>query len=232
MNVTLPRALAAVALALFCSAPAASAQDSGGDPANWCRNGLFAGDANGFRLGRVKGARGARAYFHGDEDGCPGPSAKCRQKAYVVAGDELIVSRAFGEYVCAWYQPARGRETVGWIDAGRLEVSDAEASPALSLWLGAWEFYSNSVRITRGAKAGALRVEGEAFWHGVNPGNVHTGELGGEAAPAGNVLSLGDGEDICRATLRLVGPYLVVDDNGECGGANVTFGGVYRKKKY
>jgi len=40
-----------------------------------------------------------------------------------------------------------------------------------------------------------------------------------------------DGDDICRATLRLVGPYLLVDDNNDCGGANVTFDGVYRKKK-
>jgi hypothetical protein len=99
----------------------------------------------------------------------------------------------------------------------------------LALWLGSWEFYNNSLLITRGAKAGTLRVEGEAFRHGVNPENVHTGEVNGEAAPAAGVLSLDD--DICRATFRLVGPYLIVDDNGDCGGANVTFDGVYRKRK-
>jgi hypothetical protein len=216
-------------LTLFCAPLGVSAQDAGGNPANWCRNGLFTSESKEFRLARVRGARAQRAYFYGDDEGCPGPAAKCRQKAYVVPGDELIVSRAFGEYVCAWYQPARGGETVGWMTASRLETSETNASPAAALWLGSWEFYNNSLRITRGAKAGALRVEGEAFWHGVNPENVHTGEVSGEAEPASGVLSLGD--DICRATFRLLGPYLIVDDNGDCGGANVTFDGVYRRAK-
>jgi hypothetical protein len=38
-------------------------------------------------------------------------------------------------------------------------------------------------------------------------------------------------DDICKITLRLVGDFLVADDNGDCGGVNVTFDGVYRKKK-
>ena len=226
---TLPCALRLFVLALFCAAAPAYAQDAGGNPVNWCRNGPFTSESKEFRLARVRGARGSRAYFHGDDEGCP--SAKCRQKAYVVAGDELLVSRAFGEYVCAWYQPARGSETVGWVRADRLELSEAAAKPAAALWLGTWEFYSDSLRITRGVKAGALLVEGEAFWHGVNPENVHTGDFLIEAPPAGNVLNLGDAPEECRVTLRLVGPYLVVSDNKQCGGANVTFDGVYRKKK-
>ncbi len=223
--------LALFLLALFCAPLGVYAQDSDGNPANWCRNGLFTGESKEFRLARVRGARGSRAYFYGDDEGCPGPAAKCKQKSYVIPGNELIVSRAFGEYVCAWFQPARGSETVGWMAASRLEISEADASPAAALWLGSWEFYNNSLLITRGAKAGTLHVEGEAFWHGVNPENVHTGELSGEAAPAAGVLSLGGGDDLCRATLRLVGAYLIVDDNGDCGGANVTFDGIYRKKK-
>ena len=221
----------ALTLALFCAPLRASAQDAGGNPSNWCRNGFFTSETKEFRLARVRGARGSRAYFQGDDEGCPGPAAKCGQKAYVIPGDELIVSRAFGEYVCAWYQPARGGETVGWVAASRLEISEADANPALALWLGTWEFYNDTLRITRGAKAGTLRVEGEAFWHGVNPENVHTGEVSGEAAPVAGVLSLGGGDDLCRATFRLVGAYLIVDDNGDCGGANVTFDGVYRKKR-
>ena len=58
---------------------------------------------------------------------------------------------------------------------------------------------------------------------------MHVGEVHAEAAPAGNVLALRD--DPCALTLRLVGHYLVAADNGECGGANVRFDGVYRRKK-
>ena len=219
-------------LALCCLQAGASAQDEGGDPANWCRNGAFTRDGSEFRTARVSGAKGSRVYFSGDEEGCPGASAKCRQKAYIVPGDEVLTSRTFGDWVCAWFQPARGSETVGWLPADRLNVSEPSARPTLAFWLGAWGFRGNSLRLSRGRGAGALRVEGDATWVGVNPGNVHVGDVSGEAAPAGNVLSVGGGDEYdCRLTLRLVGPYLVAADNKQCGGANVTFDGVYRRRK-
>lgn len=220
-------------LVLCCAASRVGARQSEGDegaaPANWCRNGSFTGGDKEFRLARVVGGARQRAYFYGDEEGCPGPAAKCRQKAYVTTGDEVIVSHAFGDWMCSWYQPARGRETVGWIQAQRLEVSNAGADARPANWLGAWEFYDGSLSVRRGARPGSLRVSGEAFWRGANPENIHTGEFSGEAAPAGNVLTVRD--DVCRVTLRLVGAYLVAGDNKQCGGVNVTFDGVYRRKK-
>ena len=217
-----------VLLALFCAPLCARAQDAGGNPANWCRNGFFASDSKEFRVARVRGARNERAYFHGEDEGCPGPAAKCRQKAYVIAGDALIVSRTFGEYMCAWFQPARGYETVGWIRADQLEVSETDANPPAARWLGEWTLYEDSLKIKRGSKAGELHVEGSAIWHGLGD-NVHVGEINDAAAPRGNTLTLED--DTCKLTLRLVGDFLVADDNGECGGVNVTFDGVYRKKR-
>lgn len=223
----------ALLVALCCAAPRAGAQDEGedGNPANWCRNGPFAADAGQFRLARVRGERGARAHFYGDDDDCPAPTEKCRQKAYVVPGDELLVSRAYGEWLCSWYQPARGRETVGWIRARQLSLTEPDANPPLAAWLGSWDYYDNSLRLARGGRTGALRVAGDATWVGATPGNVHVGEVSGEAAPSGNLLRLGEDPEDCLVTLRLVGPYLVAHDNNRCGGLNVTFTGVYRKKK-
>ncbi|HEX8285057.1 MAG TPA: hypothetical protein VF588_16970 [Pyrinomonadaceae bacterium] len=219
-------------LVLCCAASRAGAQDEGGNPAHWCRNGAFTRDSEVFRTARVTGRKGSRVYFGGDDEGCPGPSAKCRQKAYVVPGDEVLTSRAFGDWVCAWYQPARGSETVGWLPAQQLSVTEPPANPPLAAWLGAWGFYDNSLRLGRARKAGALRVEGDATWVGVNPGNVHVGDVSGEAAPEGNVLKVGGGDEYdCRLTLRLVGAYLVASDNRQCGGANVTFDGVYKRKR-
>lgn len=220
-----------VLLALVCACAAAAAQEAGGDPANWCRNGAFAREAGELRTARVTGKKNERAHFYGEDEGCPGPAAKCRQKAYVIPGDEVVVSRAFGDWLCAWHQPARGPETVGWLAAGRLAVAEPAAAP-LASWLGEWEFYDNALRLSRAQTAGALRVEGDATWVGANPGNVHVGEVEGEAAPAGGVLRVGgDDEQDCRLTLRLVGAYLVASDNKRCGGLNVTFDGVYRRKR-
>ena len=103
-------------------------------------------------------------------------------------------------------------------------------TPPLARWLGAWEYAGQSLDIRRGAKPGTLAVSGQAFWRGVGD-NVHVGEVEFEAAPAGNVLRLEENEDLCSVTLRLVGDLLVVSDNLKCGGLNVTFNGVYRRKK-
>ena len=222
--------LALVALLCGAASRASAQDDGGGNPANWCRNGAFTRDAAEFGTARVNGARGSRVHFSGEEEGCPGASAKCRQKAYLVPGDEVLTSRTFGDWVCAWYQPARGSETVGWLPADRLAVAEPHARPPLASWLGAWGFYDNSLRLSRGRKPGELRVAGDATWVGVNPGNAHVGEVRGEAAPSGNVLEVG-GDDDCRLKLRLVGSYLVASDNKQCGGVNVTFDGVYRRRK-
>jgi hypothetical protein len=34
----------------------------------------------------------------------------------------------------------------------------------------------------------------------------------------------------CKVSIRKVGKYLVVADNMQCGGANVSFSGVYQKQ--
>jgi hypothetical protein len=220
------RRLPLLLLLLVAAAARASAQAEG-NPPNWCRNGAFAEDSEHFRLARVTGARGERAYFHNDlADDCPRPGAKCRDKAYLVPGDEVIVSRTRGGWACGWFQPRRGPETVGWIEAARLDLREAEARPPLARWVGEWEFYRNSLSIRR-ATDGRLSVEGQAHWQGLGD-NVHVGEVGGQVAPSGSTLALED--DTCRVTLRLVVPYLIVNDNGQCGGVNVTFDGVYRKK--
>ena len=222
--------LALLPLVVCCAGSSARAQDEG-NPANWCRNGAFTRDSKEFGLARVKGEKGSRVYFYGEEEGCPGPAAKCRRKAYLVPGDEVVTSRTFGDWVCAWYQPARGTETVGWLAADRLgAVATVENAP-LASWLGTWNFYDDEVRLSRGPRADVLSVSGDATWQGVNPGNVHVGELSGAGTPVGNVLKLGEDPEDCQATLRLVGPYLLVSDNKQCGGVNVTFDGVYRKKK-
>lgn len=213
-------------LVLFVPAHALAQGAPSGNPPHFCRNGTFPSDSTEFRTARVVGAKGSRAYFHGDEEGCPGP--KCRTKAYVIPGDELIVSRSFGDWLCAWYQPSKGSETVGWIPSHQLSVAETLESPPQSAWLGRWEFYYQTLDISRDAKTGLLRVEGEAFWKGLGD-NIHMGAVNGNARPEGNLLVVED--DICRVTLRLVGASLVVTDNSDCGGVNVRFDGVYRKKR-
>lgn len=201
-----------------------------GNPENWCRNGLFPQESD-FRIATIKGAKNEKAYFYSDEENCPGGN-NCREKSYVIAGDEVIVSRNYGKYTCSWFQPKKGSETVGWILSEKLEFIETNATPTIKDWIGKWNFYSDFIEIAESKTKGFLDVTGSAIWKGLGD-NVHIGELDHKAKPSGNELKLGEtdaGEYDCKVTMRLIEKFLIASDNFNCGGVNVTFSGVYKKK--
>lgn len=212
-------------LMLMCTSTTASAQSVADNPANWCRNGLFP-SLETFNLANVTGDRRTRTYFFSDDDDCPSRAAKCKTRSYLIAGDQVLVSRRYGAWICAWYQPRKGDEKVGWLLADRLDISPQADPPALESWLGLWKYDDQSLNIRRAGKTGFLTVKGDALWHGLGD-NVHVGSVNAVAQPQGNELILVEEE--CRVTLKLVGDYLIASDNSECGGMNVRFNGVYRK---
>lgn len=201
-----------------------------GNPENWCRNGFFPRESESYEIAVVKEKKGERVYFYGDETNCPA-GKNCRKKSYLIAGDEVIVSRRFDGFACAWFQPKKGAETVGWLPLGKLEFTEPVRNKDQSAWTGTWVFYDNEIRIAAGQN-GVFKITGNAFWKGLGD-NVHIGELDGDAVLSGDRLRYGEedaGEYDCRATMRLAGRFLIVSDNLKCGGVNVTFSGVYRKK--
>ena len=202
----------------------AVAQNVSGNPANWCRNGFFPSEGTVFKLAQLIGAKRTRIHFFTDTDDCPANKAKCMTSSYLIPGDRVLISKTYGPWVCSWYQPQKGSETVGWLPAESLVVpSEQDTPPALEGWVGLWKYYDQSINIRRSSKAGFLEVNGEAFWHGVGD-NVHVGSVEDSAQPQGSELIL---NGYCKVTLRLVGDYIVASDNSQCGGANVRFNGVY-----
>ena len=61
---------------------------------------------------------------------------------------------------------------------------------------------------------------------------MNTGDIGADAKPSGDKLSFSDAPDegSCEVGMRLVGKFLAVKDNNNCGGNNVSFSGVYQRK--
>ena len=197
-----------------------------GNPENWCRNGAFPRDSEAYRIANVKAANGERVYFFDDDRNCPNDQ-NCRRKAYLIDKDEVLISRIYGNYACAWYQPRKGSEVVGWLPKANLEFRAAEVADFAS-WLGEWTFYDNALKISRGEKHGSLKVSGNALWKGLGD-NVHVGEVDSTGIPDENgFMRFTDGD--CEVKFRLISRYLIVADNLQCGGMNVSFSGVYRKK--
>jgi hypothetical protein len=180
--------------------------------------------------------------------GCPSSSLACREKAYLVPGDEVVVSGVKGEFVCVSYVDGKGRVTDGWLPGAAVTV--VQDSPAVQPrdWVGQWQSGpEQTIVIKPASKPDHLRIEGDATWGASDPervkrGAFNIGELEGEVAPEGQNLSFGMGENgtvafdkadaaDCKVQMRRLGSYLLAKDNGMCGGHNVSFSGVYRRLK-
>ncbi len=213
-------------LMLLCVCTKTPAQSVDDNPANWCRNGLFPSGEAEFKLATVSGIKGTQIHFFSDTDDCPRADPKCLMSSYLVSGNQVIVSKRYGSWICSWYQPRKGDETVGWLPVDSLVISEQAASPALGKWVGQWKYGDQSLNIRRDSNKGFLTIKGDAIWRGTGD-NVHVGSVKARALPQANELIFIEEE--CRVALKLIGDYIVASDNSECGGMNVRFNGVYRK---
>ncbi len=200
-----------------------------------CHRGRFSIYQKGFQVGRVSVAKGQRSYFYDDSysigvkrpPGCP-YDAGCRKKAYLVRGDTVILGRQQDGWTCVWFF-SKKRAFVGWMPSKNVTPVKAGPPPAVSRWYGTWKYRSARIVITRGDGNAQLAVKGDMVSGGLS---VHTGSFNLKGSPQAGRLELvqgaGDQWD-CRVRMTLLGDYLVASDNRNCGGANASFNGVYRK---
>jgi hypothetical protein len=178
---------------------------------------------------------------------CPSTENACRLKAYLVPGDEVLVDAADGPYVCAVFKSQGGTETRGWLPRAALQIAPAEPAPARQ-WDGKWE-RDREAQIVIKSRQDEVEVSGHALLGSgdrqrVRRGAVRTGELDGKGRPRGQTLAIGydpdrsgfppakdEVRDICAAKLELYGRYLVVEDDGTCGGDGANFTGIYVRVK-
>lgn len=201
----------ALLLLLSCSAPAD----------DLCRNGLFPDDQENLRPGRITGD-GAVQLYQDSSPGCPEKGAACKSQSFVREGGDVLVSKTRGGFACVW----QSHDAVGWVPAARVEVSQTfDRNPALAAWAGDWKFFDNHIQIALTPDGRRLHVNGHAFWHGLNE-NVHEGSMEGDAMPSANHLAI-QAQTGCKLQLTLVNRRLAASDTRNCGGANVTFAGIY-----
>jgi len=194
---------------------------------SYCRNGLFPAENKTLELARFVGSAKERLYFYDDGDGCPG-GAQCKTGRYVIPGDELIINKRENGWGCAWFQGQK-HETVGWVSVAKLRFLEPQTVPEEG-WLGNWVQPAGSITITGGGGK-PLHGAGEAFWQ--SEVTIHVGEFSGTIRPVNNRATVkeGDDESGCVVALVRLGRYLIASDNGNCGGVNVRFDGVYVRKR-
>ena len=159
--------------------------------------------------------------------------AQCRRTTYVIGADVVLVGQIRGKMIRAAYTNGK-RMTLDWLPRAAL-VAIPTPTATLAAWRGHWRRDDEaSVDVGLGAKRGTVKFDGEALYGSHDPdrvkrGAVNLGAFGGESAPVNGRVDLAADDDVCHVKMRLIGPYLAVVDNGQCGGMNVSFSGVYRK---
>ena len=191
--------------------------------------------ADQLRAATVKADTGARVYFSKGGGDCPGDSKSCRDKRYLVAGDQVVLTKRLHGFACAWYERKNVNEyIVGWLPTKALDEIEAPASPPSSAWIREWSRFvalGNQATLTISADAGgdSLHIVGEALWlSSASAAGPHTGEFDGVGKPRGNHLSVKDNDGECVLDLFLLDDnVLFVQSHGICGGMNVRFDGLY-----
>ncbi len=184
-----------------------------------------------------------------EQKSCPADTAACRQRAYVVTGDSVVTLGTRGAFTCAVFIGPKGRAAAGWAPTASLASKQLPGAIRLDDWLGEWSGGpEQTIRIKRGPKPGVLSVSGDATFGALDParvrrGAVNIGEFAGDASPKGALINLttdetGGSRDAfepqesqnCSVRMLHLGALMLVEDNFNCGGLNVTFTGGYRRK--
>jgi hypothetical protein len=179
-----------------------------------------------------------------DDDGeattCPADTEACRKTSYLVPGDLVLTGKTQGAFTCVAFQSPLARKQIwatGWLPSSALTPVSPMPSPKISDWIGTWYHPGGEITISRGG-GGKLSIEGEMILPTAR--DVHTGELQANVTPEKDTIAFVDDGSIpfekteegeCRVRIQRIGQWLMVEDNSGCGGAAVTFTGLYRRKK-
>jgi hypothetical protein len=192
---------------------------------------------------------GPRLHFVRNAEGqpdCPALTEACRERAYLVPGNGVIVGPQVDGFRCAIYLASNGQSRAGWLPAAGLMLVPPPLTPD---WSGRWTAGPERTITISQNENRAWVLEGEATYGALDPervrrGGVNTGHFSAtvsrEEVEGGSFMSFTEGAAAtlaydkgepgnCRVSLRLVGPWLVATDNGSCGGHNVSFSGIYRR---
>jgi hypothetical protein len=182
------------------------------------------------RLMRVAAPSGTQVAFHGDADACRARGdGDCLTGASAAPGEVLLVVGTRGEWRLAWSK--------GWVRAALLADVPADAQPAWDgTWIAADEPENRPGRIGIACRDGGCSIDAQTKWtNGALPNGEPIENLGSMQGPLhidGNRGRYDDGNPLmpdigCKADFLRLGRYLVVQDNGGCGGYNARFDAVY-----
>jgi hypothetical protein len=202
------------------------------DPKN-C-NGVDWDDKKPLVAARVTGA--SRIHFikstYDDDfkaESCPNSTEACRRKSYLVTSDLVLMGKSLGPFTCSSYQSSLAKKQIwefGWLPTETLTPVKPASQTVVSDWLGRWSHPGGHVEVKQGEK-GKLHID--AFMVVPTFRDFHNGSFNANVVPHNDRIDITDDGDGCRVRIQRIQSWLMVQDNDGCGGAGVTFTGLYRR---
>lgn len=166
-------------------------------------------------------------------EGCPAPTAACQKRSFLVYGDIVLTGRSQRDFTCIDYVLPLSKKRIwatGWLPTRALEKLRPAPAPKASDWIGTWHPGAR-IEISDGGN-GKLRIDATRVIV-TTSGDTKNGTFTALVTPGSDTLTFvdsGANGDDCKVRMQRVGPWLLVEDNGGCGGAGVSFLGLYRRR--
>lgn len=190
-----------------------------------------------FSLAVVTAPKANFVFDRADKAGCPSANASCMRKGYLLQGN-VVLSQGRDDqphgYTCVSFVDKKGNETDGWLPVSSLKPYTASLD-----WIGRWKADTYSELTIKRTSPVKADLSGSATYGQGDATN--TGDLAGDIDTRKDTQAFAYSTDKdvpfakatvedCAVVMRLLGPYLLVNDDINCGGANVTFAGIYTKR--
>lgn len=236
--------LAAVLLIFLAAVASSSQQTSAAIDYSRCEHWIPWGSLNDLKLAQVVGAGYAKVFATAGRSSltCSPEKGDCEFSGNVRPGLPVIMHEVRGDWTCVWRQDYWKGAGHGWMRTNRLREIPADTNPPLSAWVGAWRLLGARPRptkketaendrllIRKSQSAGALTVEGRAYFEAEHDGwpVVEYARVDSVGRPDGNHLRIIEND--CEVHLKLIGSYLLANDNHQCGGLNARFGAIWQR---
>ena len=147
----------------------------------------------------------------------------------------IFIGRVYGRYRCAYVTSKKWGASQGWILSDTIKTIPIKKRYKLTSWVGNWREVDGEDIISIKTINHKVAATGKAVYPSYNPpkkyfpGGASFGNFNGYAIPDRNTAIFGK-KSACLVYMRLLGSTLVVNDNNDCGGDDVTFRGVYARQ--
>jgi hypothetical protein len=170
---------------------------------------------------------------------CPAATDTCRKKSYLITGDLVLTGATRGEFTCISYHSPLSAKRIwvtGWLPSAALTPVAPMQAPKTYDWAGTWRQGKRYV----GGGLVEIKPEGEGKLH-IEAGillptarDFHNGAFEAHVTPHGDTMAFeddgGNYRSGCKVRMQRIGPWLLIEDDGGCGGAGMTFTGLYRRE--